>query len=176
MFLKYRAVNNTGLWSFSLPRPNTTFVPAISRNAVWTFCLLSQQLTLQLPVSHHWQPPCASSCTCVCSRAAPSCAGSQLWCEGHPRSGSPASAACPASPSLSVPGVPCLAGGRRTGASPQSSLPSSAAGHWRCGQTQRAGSAVCLSWRRAQRPRSGNRGSLTLWRFQLQSLQTASWS
>lgn len=122
------------------------------------------------------QPPCASSCTCVCSRAALSCAGSRLWCEGHPRSGSPASAACPASPSLLVPGVPCLAGARRTGASPRSSLPSSAAGHWHCGRTRRAGRAVYLSWCRAQRPQSGNLGSLTRSRFQLQSLQTASWS
>lgn len=165
MFLKYHAVNSTGLWFFSSPQ-----------NTPWTFCLLSSSWHCSCLSGTHWQPPCVCSCTCVCSRAAPSCAGSRLWCEGHPRSGSPASAACPASPSLSVPGVPCLAGGRRTGASPRSSLPSSAGGQWRCGWIRRAGRAVCLSWRRARRPQSGNRGSLTPWRCQLQSSQTASWS
>jgi len=183
MFLKYCAVNSTVLRSFSPPQPTTTFEHVISRNTASTFCLLSQQLALHLPVSQPKQEarglttlPLPTECTCACSHAVPSRAGSRLWCEGHPRSGSPASAASPASPSLLVPGVLCLAGERRTGASPHSSLPSTAAGHQHYERTQHAGWAVCLSWRRARHLQSGNLGSPIQSRFQLRSLQTASWS
>lgn len=145
-------------------------------------CLLSQQLTLHLSTGDPEQNTTGQpsslylESTCACSRAVLSCAGSQLWCEAHPRSGSPASAASPASPSASAPGGPCLAGGRRTVASPRSSSPSSAAGQWHCGRTLHAGWAAGLTWHRAPHLPSGNQGSLTQWRFQLRSLQTAFWS
>lgn len=114
--------------------------------------------------------------TCVCSHVAQSCADCQPWHGGHPRFGSPASTASPALPSCSEPDVPCWADGRKTGATPRSSWPSTSAGLRRCGETRHAGQAAGQTGRRGPRLRNGNRGCQIRWRFLLQSRQRASGS
>lgn len=114
--------------------------------------------------------------TCACSHAAQSCADCQPWHGGRPRSGSPASAASPAVPSCSKPGVPRWADGRKTGATPQSSWPSISAGLRHCGETRRAGRAAGQTGRKGPRLQSGSPGCRIRWRSLLQSRQRAAGS